>query len=763
MDHSRLKNVAGAKASKVGFVEALERRLLFSVGDDLGPTYLFLDVPGTASAAPVSPGVQRLDIKATGAEVIDALGGDNPLSPPAIAEISILVNSDGTLNGGVAGDDLNVYLDNDNSGDFSFGDTTLMTGEVSSQRFSVSGVTVEAVFQLNNSGAWATDPNYFQGSGGQPVYAGISIDLLGNNVPLDFTQSFSDYAPKGALGSLLPATIGDFVWNDTNANGIQDSGETGVAGATVQLFNSSNVQIGASQVTGPSGAYLFTNLIPDDYYVKVTPPAGYVFSPQDQGSDDSKDSDANTVTGKMALTTLSPGEDDRTWDAGLYKPGQLSGYVYDDCSSTVSTSNNGIKDAGEAGIGNATTYTKVELLNSGGTVIATTYTNSSGFYSFTNLVPGTYSIRETQPAGYLDGKDKIGTQGGTAGNDLFTNIVVLSGTNGTNNNFGELSPASLSGYVYDDLNNDGVFNSPVEEGIPGVTVTLTGMNDLGASVTLTTVTDANGLYTFANLRPGTYQLKETQPLTFVDGKDTIGTPGGTTTNDTFSNIVLNCDVKGANNNFGELGLLHGLTGTIGFWANKNGQQMIKLLNVTSTLSAGTSTALGSWLASNFPKIYGVSGSANYFKGKTTAAIASRFMQLKDVQGQKTDAQLLALCMAIYTTTKELNSASVGQAFATQHSFVLSSQLSSANLKNKLWNVGANGEAFATKSGNAYVTADNTSLSVWTLLQRTNGFAANGVLWSSPLTVNSVLYTSTTLQNQGNVVFSSINQAGDIIS
>jgi hypothetical protein len=306
-----------------------------------------------------------------------------------------------------------------------------------------------------------------------------------------------------------------------------------------------------------------------------------------------------------------------------------------------------------------------------------------------------------------------------------------------------------------------VFNSPIEEGIPGVTVTLTGINDLGASVTVTTVSDANGLYTFTNLRPGTYQLKETQPLTFVDGKDTIGTPGGTTTNDTFSNIVLNCGVKGANNNYGELGILHGLTGTIGFWANKNGQQMINLLNATSTSNTGKSTALGNWLASSFPKIYGASSSPNYFKGKTTSTIAARFIQLKDATGQKLDAQLLGLCLAIYTTTKELNSTSMGQSFATQHSFTLSSQSSSANLKNTLWNVGVNGEAFATKSGSVYVTADNQSLSVWTLLQRTNGFAANGVLWASPLTVNSVLYSSLTLQNEGNVVFSGINQAGDI--
>src|SRR5205085_309814 len=149
-------------------------------------------------------------------------------------------------------------------------------------------------------------------------------------------------------GLYQTATIGDFVWNDTNANGIQDSGETGVAGATVTLYTSANVQVGASQTTGANGLYLFTGLTPGDYYVQVTPPAGYLFSPQDQGSNDAKDSDANTTTGQMAVTTLTSGEDDRTWDAGLYQTATIGDFVWND------TTANGIQDSGEPGVSGAT-------------------------------------------------------------------------------------------------------------------------------------------------------------------------------------------------------------------------------------------------------------------------------------------------------------------------------------------------------------------------------------------------------------------------
>ena len=91
--------------------------------------------------------------------------------------------------------------------------------------------------------------------------------------------------------------------------------------ATVTLYTSGNVQVGSSQATGSNGLYLFTGLTPGDYYVKVTPPSGYLFSPQNVAADDTIDSDANVTTGVMPTTTLSSGEDDRSWDAGVYKAG----------------------------------------------------------------------------------------------------------------------------------------------------------------------------------------------------------------------------------------------------------------------------------------------------------------------------------------------------------------------------------------------------------------------------------------------------------
>jgi len=121
-------------------------------------------------------------------------------------------------------------------------------------------------------------------------------------------------------------------------------------------------------------------------------------------------------------------------------------------------------------------------------------------------------------------------------------------------NFGNFPlPSSLAGFVYVDSNNNGNKDSG-EPPIMGVIVTLTGTNDLGQSVTQSTTTNAQGAYSFTGLRPGIYKLTESQPINFIDGKDTIGTPGGSTTNDMFLNIILPTNYNGVNNNFGEIGL-----------------------------------------------------------------------------------------------------------------------------------------------------------------------------------------------------------------
>ncbi len=113
------------------------------------------------------------------------------------------------------------------------------------------------------------------------------------------------------------------------------------------------------------------------------------------------------------------------------------------------------------------------------------------------------------------------------------------------------APSSLSGYVYED-NNDNGLREAGELGIAGVIIQLQGVDDLGSTVVLTTTTDANGFYRFANLRPGTYSILEVQPDAYFDGLDSIGTQGGSVDNDRLFDINLLAGINGVENNFGEL-------------------------------------------------------------------------------------------------------------------------------------------------------------------------------------------------------------------
>ena len=108
----------------------------------------------------------------------------------------------------------------------------------------------------------------------------------------------------------------------------------------------------------------------------------------------------------------------------------------------------------------------------------------------------------------------------------------------------------IGGRVYLDADNDGVDDG--EPGIEGVPVALNGTDWRDHSVSLTTVTDQDGYYTFENLSPGTYDLTETQPGTYLDGDDAPGTLGGEAGDDVITSIVLGSGQIGEGYNFAEI-------------------------------------------------------------------------------------------------------------------------------------------------------------------------------------------------------------------
>ncbi len=114
------------------------------------------------------------------------------------------------------------------------------------------------------------------------------------------------------------AELGNYVWYDSNINGVQDTNENGVSGVTVSLYNCTNTFI-TSTTTNASGIYLFTGLVPgQSYYVQFSNlPATYVFTAANSGSNEALDSDAAINNGQTACVTLAANQSYLDLDAGI--------------------------------------------------------------------------------------------------------------------------------------------------------------------------------------------------------------------------------------------------------------------------------------------------------------------------------------------------------------------------------------------------------------------------------------------------------------
>jgi uncharacterized repeat protein (TIGR01451 family) len=342
---------------------------------------------------------------------------------------------------------------------------------------------------------------------------GPTTDLTGNG-DSDLTQDFG-FKKKSV-------SVGDFVWVDTNRNGVQDSGEPGIQGVTVTIERTDGATVKnvagttvTSTTTNASGAYLFSALesLPAGTHYNTLVNNGQAalaaYVPTITGAGTAATDSSNGSAESGNLTT--DGASDLTLDFGFVRPAITVGdFVWAD------TNGNGVQDSGEPGIPGVTvTITKADgtaVTDVLGNAVTSTTTGANGQYTFPLLPAGvayTVSIDGSQPA--LFPYTPTATGAGTPATDSSTGsatsaVVTTNGGSDLTLDFGFVKKkVSVGDYVWVDTNRNGIQNSG-EPGIQGVTVTIertdgaTVKNVAGATVTSTT-TDSFGAYLFANLEP----------------------------------------------------------------------------------------------------------------------------------------------------------------------------------------------------------------------------------------------------------------------
>jgi protocatechuate 3,4-dioxygenase beta subunit len=220
------------------------------------------------------------------------------------------------------------------------------------------------------------------------------IFMLGGNSRVEYVNyneiSESISITPEALKVKRPIKVGDRIWVDKNANGIQDPDEKGKAGIKVALLDAEKKPTGRTTVTDANGSYQLNVLSEGTYYIQVASHAGYILSPQHLGANEEKDCDF--VSEGISRPLHLGGQSDFSIDAGLVPNDCISGRIWIDANK------NGMHDDHENAYSGASVYLLDSFKNLAGPV---NLTDTNGSYEFNRLEPGSYYVRFKAPNGTI--------------------------------------------------------------------------------------------------------------------------------------------------------------------------------------------------------------------------------------------------------------------------------------------------------------------------------------------------------------------------
>jgi hypothetical protein len=176
-----------------------------------------------------------------------------------------------------------TYKSYRDGGNVQFGTTSTYTGGPAGTSPSVTALPLitEGPF---SGGTFTSSNAVVVPSGGSPYSLTIETTIVQSGAGQSSTDAllYSQPPPPACTGQ-----IGDFVWNDVNGNGCQDSMEPGIPGVKVDLYSGCGANKGATAIatttTDANGLYLFSGLCAGDYTVSFTTPGGFVHTVANQG------------------------------------------------------------------------------------------------------------------------------------------------------------------------------------------------------------------------------------------------------------------------------------------------------------------------------------------------------------------------------------------------------------------------------------------------------------------------------------------------
>lgn len=325
--------------------------------------------------------------------------------------------------------------------------------------------------------------------GGTAHQSQLTLAASANNLNQDF-----GYAGNGA--------IGDRVWWDRNGDGVQDTGEPGIAGVDVTVtwagldgtFGTAD-DVATTVTTGADGAYLASHLPAGPYRVLVDHgdlPAGMsITADPDGGADD------------VSALTLTAGATNRLQDFGYRGNASVGDRVWIDLDG------DGVQDTAEPGVNGLVVHVVAAgrdgSFGTADDLFVDVTTAGDGNYLASSMPSGAVRVTydpATLAAGLVPSTD---LDGGTL-TSATTTLAAAAAVRDVD--FGVRGTASLSGSVWNDVNGNGV-RDPGEQGIPGVTVNVVWTSPVGP-ITITQTTGADGGWTVASLPAGAYTVTVVQ-------------------------------------------------------------------------------------------------------------------------------------------------------------------------------------------------------------------------------------------------------------